>query len=459
MSDFAVLNPATGIVEKEYTAATDAEIADALDRAADAFATWRAAPLEHRVERLRHVAALLSERKQELAEAVSREMGKRLVDALGELDICVSIANYYADKAHELLADEPLEPASGGRAFVRKSPMGPLLGIMPWNYPYYQVFRFAAPNLAAGNTVLVKHASQCAESAANLESLFRDAGFPAGAYINLFATHDQLESVIADDRVVGVSLTGSERAGAKVAALAGQHLKKVVLELGGSDPYLILDTDNLATTVVHATKARLSNGGQSCNAGKRFIVVEHLYQDFVRLLSESFANQRPGDPFDAASSYGPMSSAEALEELDSQVQDALAHGAEALVGGQRSADAPGCYDATVLVDVPKSARAYYEELFGPVAVVHRAADIDEAVQIANDSPFGLGAAVFHTDVEAAVDVAERLDVGMVFVNAREGGGADLPFGGTKKSGFGRELGPAGIDEFLNKKLIHLPAGS
>lgn len=456
MSDFAVLNPATGVLEAEYPASSDSEVAASLDAASGAFAEWRTAPLEHRVGRLRQLALLVEKRKEELARAVSREMGKRLVDAMGELDICTSIASYYADNAEELLADKPLPASSGGRAFVRKSPMGPLLGIMPWNYPYYQVFRFAVPNLLVGNTVLVKHASQCPESARNLETLFNDAGFPAGAYVNLFATHDQLETVIADDRVAGVSLTGSERAGAKVAALAGQHLKKVVLELGGSDPYLILDTGDMAATVAHATKARLSNGGQSCNAGKRFIVLEHLYDDFVGQLADSFADQRPGDPFNEASSYGPMSSSGALEELESQVNDALAHGASAVAGGKRSGDAHGCFEATVLVDVPETARAYYEELFGPVAVVHKASDVDEAVHIANDSRFGLGAAVFHTDIDAALEVADRLDVGMVFVNSREGGGADLPFGGTKRSGFGRELGPEGIDEFVNKKLVHLP---
>lgn len=456
MSNFVVRNPATGGVEAEYPASSDAGVEAALVDAAAAYNEWRTTPVEGRADRLRRVAALVEERKEKLARTVSREMGKRLVDAMGELDICISIANYYADNALSLLADAPLETSSGGRAFVRKSPMGPLLGIMPWNYPYYQVLRFVAPNLVAGNTVLIKHASQCPESAANLAALFHDAGFPPGTYVNLFATHAQLEKVIADDRVVGVSLTGSERAGARVAAIAGQHLKKVVLELGGSDPYLILDTDDMGSTVTHATKARLSNGGQSCNAGKRFIVLENLYDEFVTRLADAFADQRPGDPFDESSAYGPMSSMNALKELDEQVQDALARGATAVVGGKPSDDAHGCFEATVLVDVPPNARAYYEELFGPVAVVQKAADIDDAVRKANDTPFGLGAAVFHTEVDVALQVADRLDTGMVFVNSREGGGADLPFGGTKKSGFGRELGPAGIDEFLNKKLIHLP---
>lgn len=454
MSSFVVLNPASGEVEAEYPASTDDMVEQALASAASCYDSWRRVPVAERTTALRRVAELIEQRKTELASAVSREMGKRLVDALGELDICINIATYYADHAEELLADTPMTVSAGGSAVVRKSPTGPLLGIMPWNYPYYQVFRFAAPNLVAGNVVLIKHASQCPESAANIEKLFEDAGFPAGAYVNLFATHDQLEEIIADDRVVGVSLTGSERAGSHVASLAGRHLKKIVLELGGSDPYLILATDDMDETVTHATKARLSNGGQSCNAGKRFIVADDLYDDFVEKFAAAFAAQTPGDPFDEQSSYGPMSSAGAVEELDAQVRDALSHGARAIVGGERSASHPGCYEATILVDVPASARAFREELFGPVAVVHRVRDNEEAVRMANDTPFGLGAAVFHTDTDIAMEIADRLDAGMVFINARESGGADMPFGGTKRSGFGRELGPEGIDEFINKKLIH-----
>ncbi|NMO02235.1 NAD-dependent succinate-semialdehyde dehydrogenase [Gordonia sp. TBRC 11910] len=455
MSQYAITNPATGIVEARYPAASDADVDHALAATAAAYRRWRTTTLTDRAAALNRVMDLLEERKQSLAETVSREMGKRIGDAVAELDICIAIAGYYADNAEQLLADSTLDTSSGGRAFVRKTPVGPLLGVMPWNYPYYQVFRFVAPNLMAGNTVVIKHASQCPASAAAMAELFADAGLPDGAYVNLFATHEQIERIVADDRIVGVSLTGSERAGARIAALAGRHLKKVVLELGGSDPYLILDVADMADTVVQATKARLGNAGQSCNGGKRFIVLDHLYDQFVEQLTESFAGHRAGDPFDPACTYGPLSSAGALDELDEQVVDALQAGAKATVGARRS-QSPGGYEPTVLIDVPTSARAYYEELFGPVAVVHVVDSIDAAVDLANDTPFGLGAAVFHRDEALALEIADRLDAGMVFINTREGGGADLPFGGTKKSGFGRELGPAGIDEFVNKKLIHLP---
>jgi succinate-semialdehyde dehydrogenase / glutarate-semialdehyde dehydrogenase len=456
MNPFSVINPATGQTEIEFEALTDAGIADALERAAKAYETWRQTPLEERTEVLRRFADLVEERRTELASVISREMGKRLVDAKGELQYAIDIPNYYADHAAEFLEDEARQSASGGRAIVRKSPVGVLLGVMPWNYPYYQVVRFAAPNLAAGNVLLIKHAAQCPQSALLIEELFREAGLPDGVYINLFATHEQVEQVIADPRVRGVSVTGSERAGAAVASLAGKYLKKVVLELGGSDPYLILETNDLPGVVQHCTKARLSNAGQSCNAGKRFLVADHLYDAFVAEFTTSMAAMRPGDPLADDSAFGPLVSRAAVEELAEQVQDALDKGATAQTGG-RPLDGPGAYfPPTVLTDVAPSMRVFQEELFGPVAVVHRVADVDAAVRMANDSPFGLGAAVFHSDPDVAVAVADRLDTGMVWINEREGGGASLPFGGTKRSGFGRELGPDGFGEFLNRKLIHVP---
>lgn len=459
MSIFSVTNPATGETETEFDALTDAELADALDRASTAYETWRTTPLEARTDVLRKFATLVEERRDELAEVISREMGKRLVDAKGELQYGIDIPTYYADHAAEFLADEHRESPTGGRALVRKGPVGVLLGVMPWNYPHYQVVRFAAPNLAAGNVVLIKHAPQCPESAILIEQLFREAGLPDGAYINLFATHEQIEQVIADPRVQGVSVTGSERAGSAVAGLAGKHLKKVVLELGGSDPYLILATDDLATVVQHCTKARLSNAGQSCNAGKRFIVADHLYDAFVAEFTKSMAAMRPGDPRDDDSSFGPLVSQNAVAQLAEQVQEAVDKGATARTGGAPLAGPGAFFPATVLTDVQPGMRAYQEELFGPVAVVHKVADADEAVRLANDSPFGLGAAVFHDDVDEALAIADRLDTGMVWINEREGGGPSLPFGGTKRSGFGRELGPDGFSEFLNRKLIHLPPQS
>jgi succinate-semialdehyde dehydrogenase/glutarate-semialdehyde dehydrogenase len=453
---FKVTNPATGEVEKEYPPLTDAELAEALDRSERAAVTWRVTPVAQRTQVLRRFAALVEERRDELAAVVSREMGKRLIDAKGELQYAIDIPTYYADHAAQFLEDEPRESPSGGRAVVRKTPVGMVLGVMPWNYPYYQVVRFAAPNLAAGNVVLVKHAPQCPESAVLIEHLFAEAGLPDGAYVNLFATHEQVEQVIADPRLRGVSVTGSERAGAAVASLAGRHLKKVVLELGGSDPYLVMETDDLPGVVHQCVRARLSNAGQSCNAGKRFIVAEHLYDDFLTEFTRAMEGMRPGDPWSDDAAYGPLVSAQARDELSEQVRDALDKGAVATTGGQ-SLDGPGAYyPPTVLTGVSPGMRAYHEELFGPVAVVHGVPDVDAAVTLANDSPYGLGAAVFHTDTEVALEIAERLDTGMVWVNEREGGGAALPFGGTKRSGFGRELGPDGFGEFVNRKLIHVP---
>ncbi|HTY72301.1 MAG TPA: NAD-dependent succinate-semialdehyde dehydrogenase [Actinomycetes bacterium] len=454
--EYKVENPATGQVEATYPLATDAQVGEAIARTHGAFPDWSATPLEDRVKVIHRVADLYQERLEELAAIIVREMGKTLAEAKDEVEYVVAIYRYYADLAPELLADEPLPTDGGGRAVVRKTPVGALLGIMPWNYPYYQVARFAGPNLLAGNTVILKHAPQCPESALAMERLFHDAGVPVDAYVNLFASNEQVAALIADPRVRGVSVTGSERAGAAVAALAGQHLKKVVLELGGSDPYLVLDTDDLPSVVEQCVAARMENAGQACNAAKRFLVSDHLYDDFVEQLTARMASLATGDPFDPATAYGPLCSRAALANLAAQVDDAVAKGATVRTGG-KPLDGPGAYfPATVLTDVTPEMRAFGEELFGPVAVVYRVGSVDEAVELANGSAYGLGGAVFHTDPVVALDVANRLDTGMVWINEAEGGGPELPFGGTKRSGVGRELGPYGIEEFLNKKLIHLP---
>jgi succinate-semialdehyde dehydrogenase/glutarate-semialdehyde dehydrogenase len=455
--EYKVVNPATGAVESTFPTATADQIAGALQRSDDAFRRWSVFSVVDRAATLHRVADLYSERTGELAALITREMGKTTAEAVGEIEFVVEIYRYYADLGPTLLADEPLPSSTGGRAIVRKTPVGPLLGIMPWNYPYYQVARFAGPNLMAGNTILLKHAPQCPESALAMERLFSDAGLLAGAYINVFATNEQVADIIADPRVRGVSVTGSERAGTAVASLAGQHLKKVVLELGGSDAFIVLDTDDLPGVVRSAVSARMENGGQACNAAKRFIIAEHLYDDFLEKFTEAMAAQTTGDPFDPATSYGPLSSEAAASALMAQVQDAVDKGATVRTGGRRPTGPGAFVEATVLTDVTTQMRAFREELFGPVAVVYKVADADEAVALANDTPFGLGGAVFHTDQTVALDVANRLDTGMVWINEAEGGGPDLPFGGTKRSGVGRELGPYGIDEFINRKLIHVPA--
>ena len=455
--EYKVVNPATGEVESEFPSATDAEIESAIARVDGASRSWRATPIEERAAVIHRLADLYDARSAELAAIITREMGKATAEAVGEVEFSASIYRYYADNAASLLADEAI-PSDSGQAVIRKAPIGAIFGIMPWNYPYYQVARFAGPNLLAGNTVLLKHAPQCPESALIMEALFREAGVPDDAYVNIFATNEQAATIIADPRVRGVSVTGSERAGTAVASLAGANLKKVVLELGGSDPYLVLDTDDLTRVVKACAAARMENGGQACNAAKRLIVAEHLYDDFVDQLTERMATYyTTGDPTDPSVKFGPLSSEAAVVNLDSQVQDAIAKGATVRTGGVRP-DGPGAfYPATVLTDVRPGMRAFREELFGPVAVVYKVSSVEEAVELANDTPFGLGASVVHGDADVALDVANRIDTGMVFINDAEGGGPELPFGGTKRSGVGRELGPYGIDEFLNKKLIHVPA--
>ena len=407
---------------------------------------------------MNRVADLYEERREQLAALITREMGKTTRDALDEVDFSASIYRYYANNAADLLKDEPLASETPGEAWVRKSPIGALLGIMPWNYPYYQVARFAGPNLMIGNTVILKHAPQCPESALAMEQIFHDAGLPADAYINVFASNEQAATIIADPRIAGVSVTGSERAGTAVAAVAGQHLKKVVLELGGSDPFIVLSTDDLQQVVEEAVAARMENAGQACNAAKRMIVMDDVYDDFVDSFTKAMAEQKTGDPTDPDTNYGPLSSEQARGNLMSQIEDAISKGAVVRTGGHRL-DRPGAFiEPTVLTDVTPEMRAYSEELFGPAAVVYRVSSADEAIELANSSAYGLGGAIYSTDVPAALELADRLDTGMVWINEPEGGGADLPFGGTKRSGVGRELGPLGIDEFVNKKLIHTPPG-
>jgi succinate-semialdehyde dehydrogenase/glutarate-semialdehyde dehydrogenase len=455
---YQVVNPATGQLEREYPTATDAGISAVLERAERGYASWRRSPKAERAGILRQVAQLYADRSDTLAAIITREMGKTTAEARGELEFTVGIYRYYADHGPELLKDEPLASNTPGTAWVRKSSIGPLLGIMPWNYPYYQVARFAAPNLMIGNTIVLKHAPQCPESALAMEQIFHDAGLPADAYINVFATNEQVADMIADPRIAGVSVTGSERAGAAVAATAGQNLKKIVLELGGSDPFIVLDSTDLPSVAQAAAAARMENGGQACNASKRMIVADGVYEDFIREFTKAMAAQVTGDPTDPAVNYGPLSSERAAQILMEQIDDAVSKGAVVHTGGHR-VDRPGAFvEPTVLSGVTPEMRAFSEELFGPAAVVYRVPDADTAVELANSSAYGLGGAVFSSNEELALDVADRLDVGMVWINQAEGGGPELPFGGTKRSGVGRELGPLGIDEFVNKKLIHTAPG-
>ena len=454
MTDYAVVNPATGETVKTYPTIGDDELTAAIGRADEAHRTWsRSSTVQERADLIRRVGELHVEQRERLGEIIVREMGKPIEQAMGEVDFCAEIYSFYADNAVSLLADEPIELAGGdGSAFVRRSSVGVLLGIMPWNYPYYQVARFAGPNLVIGNTILLKHAPQCPESAAAMEEIFEQAGFPADAYINIYATNEQIEGVIGDPRVRGVSLTGSERAGAAVAEIAGRNLKKVVLELGGSDPFILLSTDDLDATVESAVGGRLENSGQACNAAKRFIVVDDLYEPFLEKFTAALSAVKPGDPTSSDVTVGPLSSALAADRLEDQVKRAVAAGATLVTGGERDGN---FYSSTVLTDIEPGNDAYHEEFFGPVASVYRVGSEDEAIELANDTPFGLGSYVMTTDGDQALRVADKIEAGMVFVNAVGAEGAELPFGGVKRSGFGRELGRFGADEFVNKKLIRV----
>ena len=454
MGKYAVINPATGETVKEYPDMSDEELEAAIAAADDAHKNWGLqSSVAERAALVKKVADFQTERRETLAEIIVREMGKPMEQALGEVDFCADIYGFYADRAEELLADEPIELLAGdGTALVRKSSVGPLVGIMPWNFPYYQVARFAGPNLVVGNTVLLKPAHQCPESAEAIQSMMADAGFPDGAYQTILASNDQIEKAIEDPRVRGVSLTGSERAGAAVAEIAGRSLKKVVLELGGSDPFILLGADDMDEAVEAAVAGRLDNTGQSCNAAKRFIVADGLYDDFLEKFSEKMTATKAGDPTSEDAAMGPLSSDSATATLQDQLDRAVAQGAEVVAGGDRDGN---FFSSTVLTGITPDNDAYREEFFGPVASVYRVASEAEAIELANDTAFGLGSYVFSNDPEQAQRVADALDTGMVYVNGVGLDGAELPFGGVKRSGFGRELGRYGIEEFVNKKLIRV----
>ncbi|MGZ8802216.1 MAG: NAD-dependent succinate-semialdehyde dehydrogenase [Mycobacterium sp.] len=441
---YRTLNPATGEVVKTFETTTDDQVAAAIAAADDAYRSWRETPLDARLEVVRTVGRLLRDRAADLAELAQLEMGKNLDQGSGEAEFSASIFEFYADQGAALIADQHIPTFSGGTAVIQRRPVGVLLGVMPWNFPVYQVARFAAPNLVLGNTLLLKHAESVPQCALAIADIMRDAGVPDGVYTNLFATFDQVETIIHDPRVQGVSVTGSERAGAAVAETAGRALKKCLLELGGSDPFIVLDGDakELART---AWDFRMYNMGQACNSNKRMIVLDHLYDDFVAELTTLSRDLEPD-------AVAPMSSRSAAETVAAQVDDAVNKGATLHTGGVLAESPAAFYTPAVLTGVTPEMRAYTEELFGPVAVVYRVRDEEEAIALANSSAYGLGASVFSADTARAEAVAQRLDAGMVNVNTPAGEGPDIPFGGVKRSGFGRELGALGIDEFVNKRV-------
>lgn len=443
---YQVTDPSTGAVMETFEYATDIELENMLATSATAYARWKDVPIAERSEVVKRIGALFAERAEELARIATQEMGKPVSEGVEEAQFCQAIFEYFATEGPTLAADQPIKTFSGARAVVQKLPVGPLLGIMPWNFPYYQIARFAAPNLMLGNTIVLKHAESVPRSALAVEKIMIDAGVPTGVYQNVFASHSHIEWIISDSRIQGVSLTGSERAGAIVAALAGKNLKKCVLELGGSDPMLVLDTDDLDEIAGEAWDFRMYNTGQACNSNKRMIVMDDLFDDFVAKLTQKAL---------AIDTFSPMSSRAAAESLAAQVNDAVSKGATLHAGGVLGDGPAAFYSPAVLSGVTKDMRAYGEELFGPVAVVYKVGSDEEALALANDTQYGLGGSVFSTDAARAEEVANRLEVGMSNVNSTAAEGAEIPFGGVKRSGFGRELGPLGMDEFVNKRLFYV----
>jgi len=451
---FSSLDPFTEHVLAEYPSLDPSGIDDALARADRAYRSWRHVEVKDRAELMNRAAELLEGEIPVIAELMTREMGKTFAAAKGEAAKCALTMRYYAQHAPSMLDDEVIA-TSASRSGVRFEPLGPILAIMPWNFPLWQVVRFVVPTLMAGNVVLVKHAPNVPGCALYLEDLFTRAGFGNGVLTNLFAEVEHVPDLIADVRVRGVTLTGSERAGRAVAELAGRHLKKCVLELGGSDPFLVAVSADMSRTVSHAVTARVQNNGQACIAAKRFIVVAERSEEFIDGFTEQMAHVRTGDPMDPATDLGPLATRAQRDLLSAQVADSLARGAVALTGGAPLEGTGYFYPATVLTNVPANSRAACEELFGPVAVVHVAHDLNQAIDLANNSPWGLSASIWASEAREISAAIERLEVGMVFANANVASMPELPFGGTKRSGFGRELSVSGLREFTNAKTYYV----
>ncbi|MGX5692900.1 NAD-dependent succinate-semialdehyde dehydrogenase [Dermacoccus abyssi] len=448
-------NPATGVVEKEYTSATDADVTRAIERADAAFGTWRTTDASERASVLAKVADIYDERADELARVIGAEMGKPLAQAQGEVALASSIFRWYAEHGEELLVEEQLNIGDDAKSLVVTDPIGVLMGVMPWNFPHYQVARFVAPNLMLGNTILLKHASICARTAELIEEILHAAGVPQDAYINLFVSNEQITSIIEDPRVRGVSLTGSEGAGKAVAETASQNLKKSVLELGGSDALIVLDDVDVAETAKAVATARMSNAGQACNSPKRIFVPSTMFDDFVNGVVATVEGIKVGNPDDEGTDMGPLSSVEARDDAIAQVERAVEQGATLRTGGTALEQDGAWMAPAVLTGVTREMDAFKEEIFGPVAVVYSYDSIDEAVELANDSSFGLSGSVWGKDTDKAEQIARRLEVGMTYVNEHGTTKAGLPFGGVRRSGYGRELGRWGFGEFANTKLVRV----
>lgn len=447
-------NPYTLEKGKLFDEMTETQIDKAITKAHETYQTWRFTSYEERAKVLNKVASIIKERKSELAKLITSEMGKLIGQAEYEIDYVFSIFEYYAKNAEKFLADETLKVETG-EAFIKKSPIGVLLGVEPWNFPFYQVARFAAPNIMIGNTILLKHASNVPQCAKAIEDIFKEANAPEGLYTNLFVSGSNVSKIITDKRIQGASLTGSEKAGASLAETAGKHIKRSVLELGGSDPFIVLEDADIDRATDLAIYGRTVNNGQSCVASKRFIVVKEVADEFLTKFKAKMSALKLGDPMDKETQLGPLSSEDALKTILKQVEKAVSQGAKIEIGGKK-ADLKGNFmEPTIISNITSEMNIYQEELFGPVASFYVVTDESEAIKIANDTEFGLGGSVFSKDIERAKNIANQIDSGMVYINHPTKSATDMPFGGTKRSGYGRELSALGIDEFVNKKLIRI----
>jgi len=448
----ATINPATGEVVKKFDALTDAQVDDKITKAAAAFHGFRKTPFADRARWMTKAAEILDSEKESIGRLMTLEMGKTLSSAIAEAEKCASTCRYYAENAARFIADEPIT-TSAAKSFIRYQPIGIVLAVMPWNFPFWQVFRFIAPGLMAGNVGLLKHASNVPQCALKIEEIVRRAGFPEGVFQALLIGASQVDRILDDPRVAAATLTGSEQAGIQVGISAAKRIKKVVLELGGSDPFIVMPSANIQDAAATAVKARVMNNGQSCIAAKRFIVHEQIADQFEKEFVSRMQSLKLGDPFDPKTDVGPLATPDAVKDLDADVQKSIRAGAKLLTGGKQIVGAGNFYLPTVLTNIPKHSPAYREELFGPVACVFRVKSIEEAVAIANDVRFGLGASAWTNDPAEREVFINELEAGMVFINQMVVSDPRVPFGGVKASGHGRELGPYGIREFTNIKTV------
>jgi succinate-semialdehyde dehydrogenase/glutarate-semialdehyde dehydrogenase len=448
----ATINPATGEVVKRFDALTDAQVDDKITKAAAAFRSFRKTPFADRARWMTKAAEILESEKEALGRLMTLEMGKTLSSAIAEAEKCAATCRYYAENAARFIADEPIA-TSAAKSFIRYQPIGIVLAVMPWNFPFWQVFRFVAPGLMAGNVGLLKHASNVPQCALMIEEILRRAGFPEGVFQTLLIGASQVDRILNDPRVAAATLTGSEQAGIQVGISAAKRIKKVVLELGGSDPFIVMPSANIQEATATAVKARVMNNGQSCIAAKRFIIHEQVGDQFEKEFVSRMQSLKLGDPFDPKTDVGPLATPDAVKDLDADVQKSIQGGAKLLTGGKQIVGAGNFYQPTVLANIPKDSPAYREELFGPVACVFRVKSIEEAVAVANDVRFGLGASAWTNDPAEREVFINELEAGMVFINQMVVSDPRVPFGGVKASGHGRELGPYGIREFTNIKTV------